>query len=192
MAAGALVGPGHDRISRLHLAAAATGIFVGDIGLYWVGRIFGKSIADKKLFKRFISERNLKNASLWLERRGMAAIFISRFVAGVAICQPILLRVLLKRIFSNLRFLFRGCRCNLDAFNCRLGGLRGEVYLTKLSSLERSVGLFFLFKLISNIVTWKRRRLFVGKLKRIRNWEFWSTQNILSSGRCLCVFVAGD
>ncbi|NNE99807.1 MAG: hypothetical protein HKN25_12370 [Pyrinomonadaceae bacterium] len=170
LAAGALVGQGTIGFS-FALAAAATGIFIGDIGLYWVGRIFGKSIADKKLFKRFISERNLRSASLWLEKRGMAAIFISRFVAGLRL-PTYFVAGFVKTNFIKFTFYFAVA---VAIWTPLIVG--SAAFAQKIISpnyiLLTIIALFLLFKFISNLVTWKRRRFFIGKLKRIKNWEFW-------------------
>jgi len=171
LAAGALVGQGTISFP-FALAAAATGIFVGDIGLYWVGRVFGKSIANKKLFKRFISERNLKSASLWLEKRGMAAIFISRFVAGLRL-PTYFVAGFVKTNFLKFALYFAVAVAIWTPLIVGSAAFAGKI-ISPNYLLLAIIALFLLFKLISNLVTWKRRRLFVGKLKRIRNWEFWS------------------
>ena len=40
----------------LTLSACGLGIFVGDVGLYWLGRGFGPKLFETKLFGRFVSK----------------------------------------------------------------------------------------------------------------------------------------
>src|SRR5688572_28094442 len=82
LTAGAFAGQG--KISfALALSACFAGIFVGDVLLYWAGRIFGNRILQIRFFSRFVSENAIKNASAWLEKRGAAAVFLSRFIVGL-------------------------------------------------------------------------------------------------------------
>src|SRR5262245_28953961 len=65
------------------VAACFLGIVAGDLGLYWAGRIFGRRIVKFRFAKRFVSEPSLQRASDWLNRKGLTAVFTSRFITGL-------------------------------------------------------------------------------------------------------------
>ncbi len=170
-AAGALAGQG--KISfTLALASCFAGIFVGDIGLYWIGRIFGRSFSKTKLFKRLVSERRLHRASEWLNKRGAMAIVISRFVSGLRLPTYLAAGFLRTNFWEFVFYFFIATAIwtpilvgsSAFAFN-----LISPKYL-----LLGIIILFIVFRIIFNLSTWRKRRLFIGRLKRIRNWEFWS------------------
>ena len=170
LAAGALAGQG--RISfALALTACFAGIFIGDIGLYWIGRVFGDSISKTRFFRKIVSERRLKKATVWLEERGPMAIVISRFVSGLRL-PTYLAAGFLRTNFTQFAFYF------FVATAIWTPVLVGSAtFVQKIISpqylLLSVLALFVLFKLISSFTTWKKRRLFAGRLKKIGNWEFW-------------------
>lgn len=63
-------------------AAALTGIFVGDYGLYFAGRILGDSVFRTKPLSWIISEDTLESSTKWFENKGPIIMVISRFVPG--------------------------------------------------------------------------------------------------------------
>ena len=67
LTAGTLAGQGKISLSLAILACFA-GIFVGDILLYWTGRLFGKTILNTRFFSRLATEASIEKASLWLEK----------------------------------------------------------------------------------------------------------------------------
>lgn len=170
LAAGALAGQG--RISfLLALSACFLGIFISDVWLYWVGRIFGNSISKTRVFKRIVSERRLNQATTWLEKRGPMAIIISRFVSGLRL-PTYLAAGFLKANFLKFVFYF------LVASAVWTPLLVGSaMFAQKLISpqyiLLSIVSLFIVLKTLFNLSTWRKRRLAIGRLKRMRNWEFW-------------------
>ena len=171
LAAGALAGQG--RISfALALSACFAGIFIGDIGLYWIGRIFGNSISKTRIFRRLVSERRLKKATMWLEERGPTAIVISRFVSGLRL-PTYLAAGFLRTNFSTFAFYFFVATAIWTPILVGSATFAQKI-ISPQYLLLTIVALFILVKLIFNVSTWKKRRLFIGRLKRIWNWEFWS------------------
>ncbi|NNE68132.1 MAG: hypothetical protein HKN33_16330 [Pyrinomonadaceae bacterium] len=170
LAAGALAGQGH--ISFLFAVSACfAGIFVGDVGLYLIGRASGRSLSRNAIFKRFVSDETLLNASEWLEKRGVAAIFISRFVAGLRL-PTYLAAGFLKTSF--LKFVFYFIIAAAIWTPLLVGSAAfAQSFISPRYFFVSIIGLYLLLHLAINLVTWRRRRLFLGKLKRIGNWEFW-------------------
>ncbi len=170
LAAGALAGQGRITFS-FALTACFAGILVGDVWLYAMGRAFGNSITKSKVFRRFVSEESLVTASEWLEKRGVAAIFISRFVAGLRL-PTYVAAGFLKTNFLKFLFFF------VIAAGIWTPIIVGSAaYAQKFISPRYIFGSMILFyvllHLAFNLTTWTRRRLFIGKIRRITNWEFW-------------------
>ena len=171
LTAGALAGQG--KISfALALFACFTGIFVGDILLYWTGRIFGQKIVNTKLFSRFVSEKSIENASAWLEKNGASAIFLSRFVTGFRL-PTYLAAGFLRTDFLKFAFYFLLATAIWTPILVGSTAFAGQMFFAK-NWLIGIVLSFILLKIILHFSSWKNRRLFVGRLKRIANWEFWS------------------
>ena len=171
LVAGALAGQG--KISfALALGACSGGIYVGDIGLYWIGRLFGKPIAKTKIFKRFVSEKRLKTASEWLDERGASAIFLSRFLSGLRL-PTYLAAGFLRTSFPKFAFYFF---IAVALWTPVLVGsaVIAQKFFSPQYLLLSILVLFVVVRVVLNLSTWRKRRLFVGKMRRYRNWEFWS------------------
>src|SRR5690349_9398856 len=67
----------------LAMAACFLGIFAGDVLLYAVGRVIGPKIFQNKFVNYFISAGAVSKASVWLDKNGAVAVFVSRFVTGL-------------------------------------------------------------------------------------------------------------
>lgn len=170
-AAGALAAQG--KISfAVALSACFAGIFIGDLGLYWVGRILGRPFAKTKIFKRFISERRLHRASTWLNEKGAMAIVISRFVSGLRL-PTYLAAGFLRTSFPKFAFYFFVATAIWTPILVGSAAFASKIISPRYLLLG-IVLLFLIFKFIFNISSWRKRRLYIGKLKRIKNWEFWS------------------
>lgn len=171
LTAGTLAGQGKISFS-LALFACFAGIFVGDILLYWTGRVFGKSIVKTKLFSRFVSEKSIEKASDWLEKNGASAIFLSRFITGFRL-PTYLAAGFLRTNFLKFTIYFFIATAIWTPILVGSTSLAGQFFFSK--NLFISIVLtFILLKTILHFSSWKNRRLFVGRLKRIKNWEFWS------------------
>ncbi len=171
LTAGALAAQG--KISfALALLACFAGIFVGDILLYWTGRIFGRKIIKNKTFSRFVSEKSIENAGIWLNKNGASAIFLSRFVTGFRL-PTYLAAGFLRTDFLKFAFYFLLATAVWTPILVGSTAFAGQMFFAK-HWLIGIVFTFVLLKIILHFAAWKNRRLFVGRLKRIANWEFWS------------------
>ena len=171
LAAGTFAAQG--RVSfALALSACLAGIFAGDVLLYWTGRIFGGSILSTKLFRRFVSENAVRKSSEWLEKRGAAAVFLSRFLTGLR------LPTYLAAGFLRVRFLKFAFYLLLAAAiwtPLLIGSIAfSQQILFSGNFVFGGVLLFLFLKFSLRLSSWKNRRLFVGRLKRLWKWEFWS------------------
>src|SRR6185312_10834811 len=63
--------------------ACVAGIFVGDLLLYFAGRLLGRPIVRWKPIRRILPEQKLDLASSWLTERGARVVILSRFIPGL-------------------------------------------------------------------------------------------------------------
>lgn len=80
--------------------------FIGDSCNFLIGRTFGYRFIKHPFFRRFIKEKNIRDAELYFEKKGTAAIILGRyipiirtfvpFVAGISQLPP---KVFIKRAF---------------------------------------------------------------------------------------------
>ncbi|MEO7658593.1 MAG: VTT domain-containing protein, partial [Pyrinomonadaceae bacterium] len=170
LTAGALAGQGKISFS-LALSACIAGIFVGDILLYWIGRIFGQRIIETRIFERFVSKQAVAKASAGLDNRGASAVFISRFVTGLRL-PTYLAAGFLKTNFTKFTFYFLIAALIWTPILVGSAAYASENFFSG-GLVLGIVSLFILFRLILHFSSWKNRRMFVGRIKRILNWEFW-------------------
>lgn len=64
------------------LFALLIGIFLGDVGLYLVGRHFGQRVLRWKVVQGWLPVSQSDKLGAWFDRHGWQAIFASRFVPG--------------------------------------------------------------------------------------------------------------
>lgn len=165
----------------LAISSCAFGIFVGDILLFLAGRFLGRKALKIKFISFFISENAFEKSSHWLEKQGLKTVFISRFVFGLRL--PLYFAAgVLKTSFWRFTLYFSIAVAIwtpiLVGLTYRLGA---EAIKTTLFNQNLWLGLillivvlFFVVRILQQILTWKGRRIFWGKIKRRFIWEFWS------------------
>ena len=104
IAAGALAASGEISVP-FAIASCFLGIVAGDMGLYWIGRVFGRRLMTYTIAKRLVSANAVARGSQWLERRGASAVFLSRFVTGLRL-PTYLAAGFLRTSFGRFTFYF--------------------------------------------------------------------------------------
>ncbi len=165
----------------LAISSCAFGIFVGDILLFLTGRFLGRKALKLKFINFFISENAFEKSSHWLEKQGMKTVFISRFVFGLRL--PLYFAAgVLKTSFWSFTLYFSiavaiwtpilvGLTYRLGAEAVKKSFFNQNLWL---GLILFSVILFFSGRILQQLLTWKGRRMFWGKIKRRFIWEFWS------------------
>ena len=164
------------------VAACYAGILSSDLGIAWLARVLGRPALKLPPFKWWVSEARFEEASAWLRRRALAVVLVSRFLPGTRL--PTCLAAGILRT-SLLRFCFYFAlavaiwtpafvgvnallgREAVERFGGRLpGGLLG-------AALALALVIFTVRSVVVPLFTWRGRRLWRGRLLRIRHWEFW-------------------
>lgn len=156
------------------LAACFLGIVTGDILLYWVGRWAGPGVLRTRIVQGFVSEAATRRATEWLGSRGAAVIFLSRFVTGLRL-PTYLVAGALRLSFPRFAIYF------LLAAMVWTPLLIGSAAYAQSTLFQGNIfaGALIIFLLSGvslKMLRYRDRRMFVGKIKRISNWDFWPLQ----------------
>jgi membrane protein DedA with SNARE-associated domain/pimeloyl-ACP methyl ester carboxylesterase len=176
--AGVLAGQGRVSLT-LAIFACIFGIYIGDLLLFLSGRFFGRKALKFAPLKWFISENSVERASDWLTKKGVWAIFLSRFIPGLRLPTYFVAGVARTRFWLfAIYFLIAGFVWTpiLVWLSYKLGA---EFVQNSLINSWWQIGLFIialylLVRLLLQLSTWRGRRLLIGKIGRLRYWEFWS------------------
>ena len=181
LTAGALAAQG--RFSFLFAVSASVfGIYLGDILLFLAGRFFGRKLVNVAPFRWFVSEAAIERSSKWFGKNGVKAILFSRFVPGLRLPTFLVAGFLRTNFWLFSLYFFIAVVLwtpLLVGFSYLLAkGVINTPFVNPsnlwLVILGLVIALYFLVHLLVKLTTYKGRRLLVGKLRRIRHWEFWS------------------
>jgi membrane protein DedA with SNARE-associated domain len=170
------------RISfALGALACLFGIFVGDLLLFLAGRFLGRPALARAPLKWFVREADVERGSTWFRQKGMAAIAISRFMPGTRLPTYVAAGLLDTNIWKfSLYFLLAAAVWTpILVAGSMLAGreLVESALLTEQSFLIRAAAIalfvFVLVRLVLQLATFRSRRLLIGRLRRLRHWEFW-------------------
>jgi membrane protein DedA with SNARE-associated domain len=167
------------------LIACTAGIWVGDVGLWALGRWIGRPALRLPLIRSFVTPDGVARAERWFAKRGLRVVILSRFLPGsrtvafftagllgaraswflgwgllaVVIWAPALLLICIHaapQIENGIASLLQ-----------LQGGWR---YLAPLLSFGLLVLLLRTFELFGD---WRARRLWKARWIRRLHWEFW-------------------
>ncbi len=180
IAAGLLVADG-----RIGFVAASIacflGIFVGDLGLYLIGRAFGRPALRRRPLRWFISDEAVERASHWFESKGIGVIFLSRFTPGLRLPTYVAAGVLRTRL-SAFAFFFAVAGILWTPALVGIAALAGERLAEAIGGLGPRqlpfvlalvLVLYQAYRLLPLAFTHGGRRRLVGKWRRLSRWEFW-------------------
>jgi membrane protein DedA with SNARE-associated domain len=167
----------------LPLAAAATfaGIWIGDLGLYFIARWYGRPVFERAWFKRLVSRRlDLRRSEAWFQDHGTAAILISRAIPGTRL--PTYLAAGLLKIPASRFVLMTALACAI--WVTALFGFSYHVGMMAISGFRMfrsEAGKLVACVVMAAVLIWPLRKLLkrlsidslIARFKRILRWEFW-------------------
>lgn len=158
--------------------ACFLGIFIGDLGLYALGRGIGWVALERAPLRWFVSPESARAAADWFRRRGYRVLFLTRFlpgsrlptylVAGLVRC-PL---VVFAGALALAGALWTPAVVGLAAWGGRILGPGHD------TSVVVALGVLFaalwiVTHVIASLVTWRGRRLLLSSWRRLTRWEFW-------------------
>ncbi len=177
--------------------ACFIGIFVGDMGLYLIGRFVGRPAVRRAPLKWMISERDLNKSAEWFKVRGPAIIIASRFLPGSRL-PTYLSAGIIGAGFWMFTAYFLLAAIIWTPMLVGISELLGNE-LIRYFSIYREYALwvflgaivFFvmLVKVILPVFSYKGRRLLVSRYRRLKRWEYWSPFILYAPVFCYVIYL---
>lgn len=164
------------------------GIFVGDNGLYWLGRWLGPKAAKLWLFRSVLTPKRIRRGERMFAKHGGWVLFTSRFLPGTRVAFFVAAGIV-KYPFNKFAILL-GIAAGLWApavawFAFHLGE-KVESFLVAYEKLAvvslgvAVVGTWILIQLIIPLFTHRGRMMWVCRLRRMCEWRFWPSAIVFS------------
>ena len=164
------------------VAACYIGILSSDLGIAWLARILGRPALKLPPFKWWVSEAAIEEASAWLRRRALVVVLVSRFLPGSRLPTCLAAGILRTSLLKFCLYFAIAVAVWTPAFvgmNALLGREAVERFGGRLpggllaAALALALLIFAVRTFVLPLFTWRGRRLWRGRLLRIRHWEFW-------------------
>jgi len=177
--------------------ACFIGIFVGDIGLYLIGRFVGRPAVRRAPLKWMISERDLNKSAEWFKVRGPAIIIASRFLPGSRL-PTYLSAGIIGAGFWMFTAYFLLAAVIWTPMLVGISKLLGNELIRYFSMyqdyalwvfLGAIVFLVMLVKVILPVFSYKGRRLLVSRYRRLTRWEYWSPLILYAPVFCYVIYL---
>lgn len=180
IAAGLLVQRGQLSVAT-GVLGCAFGIFVGDLGLWAIGRLFGGVAMRWPWVTRRVDQSRAQGALLWLERHAAGAIVGSRFLPGTRVplyvgAGVLRLPLLTFSVWASVAVLMWTPTIVLltasfgSAFTSRLAPVIGLGWASRLAVV---VTMLLLLAVARRMASRESRRRTAAMLARGSRWEFW-------------------
>ena len=180
IAAGLLIQRGEIGLTR-GILACVVGIYIGDLGLWALGRIFGSALLRWRWAQHRLSHRRIREARDWLRRHAAGAIVGSRFLPGTRFVLYVMAGVLrlsgaVFAIWSLIAALLWTPTLVLlsaslgDAFASRVSPFVGSAWSARVGA---SLVAFVLVQAGRRVADCHARRRMSARLARWSRWEFW-------------------
>ncbi len=182
ISAGLLVAQGRISFAVAVLACGA-GIFLGDLALFAVGRFLGRPWLRRRPLRWFLSEERIDTASDWFRRRGPIVILLSRFTPGMRL-PTYFAAGLLRTSFARFALYFALAVALWTPILVAVSAIVGAPAVAWIASVPAAaslalplavISLWLLVALVRSLASHRGRRLWVGRLRRWRHYEFWPT-----------------
>jgi membrane protein DedA with SNARE-associated domain len=162
-------------------AACIVGIVLGDLAIYFAGRLLGRPWLARAPLRWLLSSEAVDRSDRWFAEKGPSVIVASRFLPGTRVATYFASGLLGLRVWRFLLYL--GAAVVLWVpFIVGLAALLGarvfEIFeIFARFALPGVLGLavlgWLLFRALRGLLTRKGRRLLIGRWRRLRHWEFW-------------------
>ena len=150
------------------------GIWLGDVGLYWLALYYGRPVFERRWFKKLLGKKiDLSRSESWFQNHGSAAILLSRAVPGTRL--PTYLAAGLLKV-PAIRFL------TMTAAACAawivvlfwVSYHAGMMVISEFRMFRSEAGKLAACAALATILAWPLRRALKRiSLRRIKRWEFW-------------------
>jgi membrane protein DedA with SNARE-associated domain len=182
IATGLLIQRGEIGLTRGILACVA-GIYIGDFGLWALGRVSGGALLRWRWTERRLSHRRVQDARDWLNRHAAGAIVGSRFLPGTRFVVYLMAGALglsgaVFALWSLIAALLWTPTLVLlsaslgDVFAARISPLVGSAWWSRLAA---AIVAFMVVQAARTGADRHARRRIGARVARWSRWEFWPT-----------------
>ncbi|MBI5764795.1 MAG: VTT domain-containing protein [Planctomycetes bacterium] len=163
------------------LGACTAGIFLGDLGLWLVGRVFGRRALEWSWVRRRLPETRVDEWGQWFDRRGMSAVLAARFLPGTRLPVYIAAGMLGRRAGRFALWAFLAALLWTPLLILLVASLGNAV----VTPMQRVLGAGWAPIAATLVVLWLTMRILqqcmsrIGRAKilacvsRLWRWEFW-------------------
>jgi membrane protein DedA with SNARE-associated domain len=162
------------------VGSSFAGIWLGDLGLYFLALHFGRPMLQKPWFKRFLGKVDLSRSEGWFQSHGTLAILLSRMIPGTRLPTYLAAGLLKVPASRFLTLTAAACLAWVSAlfwFSYHVG----MMVISGFQMFRSEAAKLGACALLAVVVGWPFRKLLkrislqsqAAKLKRIVRWEFW-------------------
>lgn len=179
IAAGLLVADGRIGFAEASVACF-TGIWTGDMLLVFAGRGI-RNLTRGRLLEWLDKDGRLMRAESWIRRRGPAVAWLSRFTPGTRLVTYLAAGILRAPVaafggwLALAGLVWTPALVGLSAiFGRAVEPVLVEYQRWALAVLAAVVlAIWLVARLAVALMTWRGRRLLLGRWRRLTHWEFW-------------------
>ncbi|UCF67236.1 MAG: alpha/beta fold hydrolase [Acidobacteriota bacterium] len=161
--------------------ACLTGITLGDLGLFLIGKLVGAQALGRAPFKWWLDRSKVERSRRWFARRGLPVILATRFLPGSRLPTYFAAGLVgtRTRIFAAYFLLAAAVWTPLLVGLAMLAGRQAQAWFDLFQQLTLPVLLvagaivLALVKLGLPLSTYRGRRRIVSLWRRWTRWEFW-------------------
>lgn len=165
----------------LGITACTLGIFLGDLGLWLVGRLFGRRVLGWRRLRGRLPEQRIEHLADWFDRRGWTAILAARFLPGTRLPVYVAAGVLGRRAGRFAIWALLAAALWTPALVLIVATLGQAVS----RPLQRFLGAGWLSLVAAVVLLWLAIRISLGcatadgrarlwaSVSRLWRWEFW-------------------
>ncbi len=168
------------------IIACIFGIYVGDLFLYFVGRLFGEQLLTHRPFRWMISRESLIASEKWFQKQGVWVILACRFMPGTRLPVYVAAGVLKAPFLMVSTVLILAAVLWVPILVAASSWI-GDHMLVVYERYEQwavwmlIAAIVFIFVTMHQVIplmTHRGRRLAYSKWKRLTKWEFWPAKAI--------------
>lgn len=168
--------------------ACFAGIYLGDMLIFILGRVFGEVLMHRKPFCWFLSTRAVENSESWFKRKGLWVLAASRFLPGTRVPAYFAAGVLKSKVWQ-VSLILGGAALVWVPGIVYVSSVVGAHMLNLFEKYEQWAVLgivivfgviFFITHHLLPLLTYRGRRLAYSRWKRFTRWEFWPAKVIYS------------
>jgi pimeloyl-ACP methyl ester carboxylesterase/membrane protein DedA with SNARE-associated domain len=161
--------------------ACFSGIYFGDLLLFWAGKVLGRPAISAIPLKWLIKKEDVQRSTDWFAAKGPKIIFASRFLPGSRL-PTYFTAGLLRTNFWRFSFYFFVAAAAWTPLVVGVATVVGEMAFELFSAYQKyalvsvvgsAVVMYACLELVVPLFSYKGRRLLLSAIRRKTRWEFW-------------------